>query len=714
MQNHSIFIVVLNWNNYEDTAECLSSLQRLTYENYQIVLVDNASTDGSIEKLQNEFPDVHVIINKENLGFAAGCNVGIKYSLEKGADAVLLINNDAVLEPEALEPAVKALFSREDIGIVGGKIKQYYNPSYIETIGVKHIIWPLLVTRSVGAGEEDKGQFDMKDKRKCVSGALMLVKRRVFETIGLLPEEYFFSCEDIDFCLQAGKKGFQIMYEPNFVAYHKGGRSSGKSPKYIYNFFLHRQVLIRRNVNSLLWGISRALLFIYARYYWYKRYIKREKLDANLQKEIKEAIQLAFKEGRFIRCINQNPFEKGKEIKLKLSLARVGDQVLLKDDKGNWFTPGYYQLSEIADMFGNRLGSFTAFGRIMQIEGDISHLYRIPVEAVPQFAVVGSQVRRKGIRAYLRVLPELVWKLRKVTATHDVSWLMMPSLAGLVGSLLAPRRTLKVVQLVGEWSMPLRLRYPKLAPLLVPLAEWLTRLSLRRADLAVFVSNYLKEKYGQRLKCQVMVANESRLRPWMIHKMDRREVHKPLRVLYVGRLVPEKGVQFLLEAIAFISKGMPCELWIAGSGPFEEKLKAKANELGIAKFIQWKGWVPWGEKLFEVMREADVLVMPTLPDIEGIGMVHFEAMSQSLPVIASRVDGIPEIVKDGISGILVEPGNSLAIAQAIQKVATDAELRQKLVAEGLQVAKENTVELQIGQVVEKICQLARRKGGKLG
>lgn len=398
----------------------------------------------------------------------------------------------------------------------------------------------------------------------------------------------------------------------------------------------------------------------------------------------------------------------------KLSLTRIGDQLLYlqsKNGKDRWFVEGYYQLKEIVEMFGDRLASFTAFGRIVQIEDGFCNLYEIPTNCVPYFAVSGPSITKRGLWAYLRVLLTLVGELRKVTASHDVSWFMMPSLAGLLGLLLTPRKGVRVAQLVGEWDMPMRMKYPYLAPILVPILENLTRQALARADIAVFVSEYLRNKFGRELHNQVMIANESRLRPWMIHNVDRCEVHKPLRVLYVGRLVPEKGVQFLLEAVALVSKEMPCELWIAGSGPFEENLKTKANGLGIAEFVQWKGWIPWGEKLFELMRDADVLVMPSLPNIEGVGMVHFEAMSQSLPVIATRVDGIPEILKDGISGMLVEPGDSQAIARAIRQVAVDVGLRQKLVTEGLRVAKENTVEEQTGRVIEAICALiAKRKG----
>lgn len=393
-----------------------------------------------------------------------------------------------------------------------------------------------------------------------------------------------------------------------------------------------------------------------------------------------------------------------------LNVVRIGDQVLVCQKGSNedrWFVHGYYQLSEIADMFGDRLASFTAFGRIMEFEGNTSNLYEIPTDSVPQFTASGPRVARKGILAYLRALPALVWKVRAVTTTHDVIWLIVTSISGIFANLLAPKDTIKVMQMVGERDAPLRQKYPRLAPLLVPLFEYLARLTLHRADLAVFVSDYLREKYGQNLKCPVIIANESHLRPWMINQVNRREVHSPLRVLYVGRLVHEKGVQVLLEAVTSVSKDKPCELWIVGSGPYEEELQTQATELGIKELVEWKGWVPWGEKLFTIMREADMLVMPSL--IEGVGLVHIEAMSQSLPVIASRVDGIPEIVKDGASGILVEHADPAAIADAIRRIAKSEGPRQRFVTEGLKIARRNIFKAQTGKVIEAICGLAKQK-----
>jgi len=317
LQDPSVFIIVLNWNNYQDTAECLSSLNDLTYRNYQVVVVDNGSTDDSPYQLQKEFPTVHTIINPDNLGFAAGCNVGIKYALKQGADAVLLVNNDAILEPESLEAAVQSLFSDGRIGIVGGKLKQYYNPSYISTTGVRRIIWPIMIWRSVGNGQLDKGQYDRREKRVAVIGALMLIKREVFKAIGLLPEEYFFGCEDIDFCLQALKNGFHIIYEPRFVAYHKGGGRLRKSPQYVYSYFLHRQVLMKRHLHPLFQGIGRGLFVLYAKYYWFNRHCKRGGIDNNVQ-EIKKALWLALDKGRFLSRVDK-AYLKGWDIEMRPS-----------------------------------------------------------------------------------------------------------------------------------------------------------------------------------------------------------------------------------------------------------------------------------------------------------------------------------------------------------------------------------------------------------
>lgn|GEM_PF-2509191 len=392
------------------------------------------------------------------------------------------------------------------------------------------------------------------------------------------------------------------------------------------------------------------------------------------------------------------------------AVLRVGDQVLFRNgDRNEWYTEGYYQLAEIASVFSDRMKRFTAFGRILAAPPEKQrNYYRIPTETVPEFSATGVSVRAKGARDYLRVFLQLICKLRKVTASNDIQWFVMPTLAGLIGLLVAPQRGVRVAHFVGEWAKPTQMKYPMLAPLAVPVLEKLSRAALNRADIAVFVSNYLRQKYGRHLKKEVIVANESRLRPWMITEIDRSEIHRPLRVLYAGRLVPEKGVQVLIEAVARVSKETPCELWIVGRGPSESSLRQQARKRNIEGLIRWFGWVSWGEELFKLMREADVLALPSFT--EGLPLVVIEAMSQSLPVVASDTGGVPEIVRHGETGLLFSPGNSEELAKCITRIATDRNLHSVLVANGLRTARQNTFEATTGRVIEMMCELAQRKG----
>ena len=124
-----VTIILLNWNGKEDTIECLESLKHITYPNYEILLVDNGSTDGSVECFRERYPGMEIIENGENLGFAEGNNVGIRRAMDEGADYVLLLNNDTVVDPEFLGELVKVGESDPKIGIVGPKICYYNNKS---------------------------------------------------------------------------------------------------------------------------------------------------------------------------------------------------------------------------------------------------------------------------------------------------------------------------------------------------------------------------------------------------------------------------------------------------------------------------------------------------------------------------------------------------------------------------------------------------------
>lgn len=221
-----VYIILVNYNGYKDTLECVKSLRKVTYENYKVVIVDNASKDASVKILKKELMDCCVLESKENLGFAGGNNLGIKYALDSGADYVLLLNNDTLVEENFLTSMMVSFKEDKKIGVVGCKI-MYHPESNIIWYGGGYIDWFKFLGMHYGIREIDKGQYDKEKKVDFVTGCCMLIKKEVLEKVGLLPEDYFMYLEDLDFCVKVKNYGYKIWYSPKAVIYHKVGFSSG-------------------------------------------------------------------------------------------------------------------------------------------------------------------------------------------------------------------------------------------------------------------------------------------------------------------------------------------------------------------------------------------------------------------------------------------------------------------------------------------------------
>lgn len=222
-----VFIIILNWNNWPDTLECLKSLKKNDYPNYQIVVVDN----NSDEKIET---DCKIIYNQKNLGFAGGNNVGIKYALENKADYVLLLNNDTLVSLDFLTKLIKVGESNKSFGILGPKIYSYQDKNKIWSAGGK-INWLYNKGEMKGYGEIERGQYDNQEEMEYLTGCCLLIKKEVIKKVGLMPEEYFLYYEDTDWSLAAQKAGFKCIFAPQAKIWHKGSASSKEgSPSYIY------------------------------------------------------------------------------------------------------------------------------------------------------------------------------------------------------------------------------------------------------------------------------------------------------------------------------------------------------------------------------------------------------------------------------------------------------------------------------------------------
>jgi hypothetical protein len=225
----NLAVVILNWNETEDTASCLRSV-RAWSPDASIWVVDNGSRPPGAEPIRSAFPDVHVISSPVNRGFAGGCNLGIKAAVKHGADAVLLLNNDATIDAAGVGALVATLAADPSVGIVGPLIRDDTDHFTAGGRDIAHH-W---VTH-VRLQEPPPAVFDVD----YVPGTIALVRTSLFETIGLLDEDYFFGGEMADLCLRARARGLRSVTEPAATGTHRLARSSGLRP------VLHSYYIIR-------------------------------------------------------------------------------------------------------------------------------------------------------------------------------------------------------------------------------------------------------------------------------------------------------------------------------------------------------------------------------------------------------------------------------------------------------------------------------------
>ena len=269
-----VCVILVNWKTWQDTAECIESLLRADAPGMQIVVVENDSPDDSWEKLnawargevtveipadnklrhlstppaskplqfatgnagdtqgiQTEAPLV-LIRSDKNLGFAGGNNVGLRYMLQHGFDYAWLLNNDTVIEPDAVQALIRHQQSHGDhTGITGSKLRLYHKPEVLQGLGA--VFNPKKGTsRIIGAQQEDQGQFDQEAEQITYAiGAAMFVNRKFLEEVGLMSEDYFLYNEENDWSARASRKGWTVGVAADSVVYHKQGASTGNSPK---------------------------------------------------------------------------------------------------------------------------------------------------------------------------------------------------------------------------------------------------------------------------------------------------------------------------------------------------------------------------------------------------------------------------------------------------------------------------------------------------
>lgn len=264
--------IVLNWNNWKTTAKCVRSLIECKDQRISIILIDNASDDDSVEQLESYQHDVTLLKNKENIGFARGCNVGISHALSLGFTHILLINNDVLVERGFLDDAINEINANDDVFAVTGKILMGSPENHIWQAG-GHIDMFRIQGVSRGFGEYDEGQYNEICDTNWASGAFTLFPSRTFTSLGLLPEEYFFGQEEWDFSRKITTEGKLIKYVPTFRCVHSAGDSYRKNHPILltYGCYLNKNIFAKRYLGKYRYRLWRILFAIYVKHLWPSR-----------------------------------------------------------------------------------------------------------------------------------------------------------------------------------------------------------------------------------------------------------------------------------------------------------------------------------------------------------------------------------------------------------------------------------------------------------
>lgn len=385
---------------------------------------------------------------------------------------------------------------------------------------------------------------------------------------------------------------------------------------------------------------------------------------------------------------------------MAIEVAYVTDQRFFHA-RGAWYTTASLRLDHLARALD--VGGLTVFGRLEE-GGDPERLFRIeePPSLAGRVRFEGPRDQRGGPLGYAGALASTSRGLGRAVRRADVVWLKLPTVHAMLALPHLRRSQVVVTQQMGDAEAGLVLTYPRWGFLRHLLRASCTVLSAR-ADVPAFVSRDLAARYGGG-RADVVVANESQVSDDLVQGAPAPLPDGPFRVVYAGRLAPEKCVDDLLRAVA-ARPGV--SLTVIGDGPRRAALGALARTLGVDDRVSWRGYLPWGPGLLAALRSCAVLCLPSAT--EGLGLVIVEAMSQGLPVVATRVGGIPELVLDGENGLLVDVHRPEQLAAALGRLQADPALRLRMAAAALETARRNTVERQLAPLADRIARAVYAK-----
>lgn len=276
--NPKVSINVLSWNQPLDTIECVESCKKIDYDNYEIVILDNNSTDNSMQLFKEHLPDVRIIQNSDNLGYAGGNNVGIRFALEQSADYVLILNNDVVVEPDFLTKLINAMEINPKAGMGAPKVLYYDRRSFINSLGTS-MNWMRLRPLLGYCNQIDDDHFSEVLKKDILVGCALLIKKDAIKQIGLLDENFYLIHEEADWCYRSLRSGFENIVVPKAAVYHKVSKTIKKFPELVHYYNIRNFLyLTHRNASKInLIKVYLGLCFLMVKHIFFLCSPKKEK-----------------------------------------------------------------------------------------------------------------------------------------------------------------------------------------------------------------------------------------------------------------------------------------------------------------------------------------------------------------------------------------------------------------------------------------------------
>lgn len=380
----------------------------------------------------------------------------------------------------------------------------------------------------------------------------------------------------------------------------------------------------------------------------------------------------------------------------------VDDSFYLGPD-GRWYSTADYAIEYTLKLLPE-ITEFVLWGRLLRTE-ETEGNFPLPSQVGNcKVRLAGPMLKIKRRSQWPLLIIKNFFLLKKEIANSNIVLLRMPAFFAILAYHFLKKNQSVVMYLIGNAEETIPLMVPKLK-WVAPIIGKYCRKITKRADFSAYMSQALINLYAKDCP-NVIICNNCRYSRDIIVKEGAVEVGTPPRIVFLGRISIEKGLDVLFNAIVLIKKNIDIHLDIIGSGPMRTELEQLAEKLGISSNITWLGRVASGQPLFDALSQGDTFVLSSFS--EGMPSVIPEAMSQGLPVVATDVGGVREILLDGQCGLIVPPGDPESLAQALERSVTDMELRKHLINKSLELAEANCLENQAGKLVNGIAQLIRK------